>query len=99
RRVPGRAGGDGARAAPRAHEHVHRAGAQRPLRGRREPRRDRSPGAPGGRARPRLAPGPYPRDTHEPNETRRIEMLLATTQVEDFDRFMKVFTNEGAEKR
>jgi quinol monooxygenase YgiN len=26
-------------------------------------------------------------------------MLLATTQVEDFDRFMKVFTNEGADKR
>jgi quinol monooxygenase YgiN len=26
-------------------------------------------------------------------------MLLATTQVEDFDRFMKVFSNGGAEKR
>ena len=26
-------------------------------------------------------------------------MLLATTQVEDFDQFMKVFSNEGAEKR
>ncbi len=26
-------------------------------------------------------------------------MLLATTQVEDFDRFMAVFSNEGAEKR
>ena len=28
-----------------------------------------------------------------------IEMLLATTQVEDFDQFMKVFTTKGAEKR
>ncbi len=26
-------------------------------------------------------------------------MLLATTRVEDFDRFMKVFSNAGAEKR
>jgi hypothetical protein len=26
-------------------------------------------------------------------------MLLATTQVEDFDRFMEVFSNAGAEKR
>ena len=26
-------------------------------------------------------------------------MLLATTQVEDFDRFMAVFSNAGAEKR
>ena len=26
-------------------------------------------------------------------------MLLATTQVEDFDRFMKVFSTAGAEKR
>ena len=26
-------------------------------------------------------------------------MLLATTQVEDFDRFMEVFTTAGAEKR
>ncbi len=26
-------------------------------------------------------------------------MLLATTQVEDFDRFMAVFSNEGADKR
>ena len=26
-------------------------------------------------------------------------MLLATTRVEDFDRFMKVFANAGAEKR
>ena len=26
-------------------------------------------------------------------------MLLATTTVEDFDRFMKVFSNGGAEKR
>ncbi len=26
-------------------------------------------------------------------------MLLATTQIEDFDRFMEVFTTKGAEKR
>jgi hypothetical protein len=26
-------------------------------------------------------------------------MLLATTQVEDFDRFLKVFSTTGAEKR
>ena len=26
-------------------------------------------------------------------------MLLATTQIEDFDRFMEIFTTEGAEKR
>jgi hypothetical protein len=26
-------------------------------------------------------------------------MLLATTQVEDFDRFLEVFSNGGAEKR
>ena len=26
-------------------------------------------------------------------------MLLATTQVEDFDRFMEVFSTKGAEKR
>ena len=26
-------------------------------------------------------------------------MLLATTQVEDFDRFMKIFSTAGAEKR
>ncbi len=26
-------------------------------------------------------------------------MLLATTQVEDFDRFMDVFSTQGAEKR
>ena len=26
-------------------------------------------------------------------------MLLATTQVEDFDRFMDIFSNAGAEKR
>jgi quinol monooxygenase YgiN len=28
-----------------------------------------------------------------------IAMLLATTQVEDFDRFLKVFSTAGAEKR
>ena len=26
-------------------------------------------------------------------------MILATTKVEDFDRFMKIFSTKGAEKR
>ena len=26
-------------------------------------------------------------------------MILATTQVEDFDRFLKIFSTKGAEKR
>jgi hypothetical protein len=30
---------------------------------------------------------------------RRRGMLLATTQVEDFDRFLKIFSTKGAEKR
>jgi hypothetical protein len=30
---------------------------------------------------------------------RRIRMLLATTTVEDFDRFTSVFSTKGAEKR
>jgi hypothetical protein len=30
---------------------------------------------------------------------RRREMILATTKVDDFDRFLKVFTTKGAEKR
>ena len=28
-----------------------------------------------------------------------MEMLLATTQVEDFDRFLEIFSTKGAEKR
>jgi hypothetical protein len=28
-----------------------------------------------------------------------MQMLLATTQVEEFDRFMEVFSTKGAEKR
>ena len=27
------------------------------------------------------------------------EMLLATTQVEDFDKFLEIFSTKGAEKR
>jgi hypothetical protein len=27
------------------------------------------------------------------------QMILATTQVEDFDRFLKIFSTKGAEKR
>ena len=30
---------------------------------------------------------------------RRRELILATTTVEDFDRFLKVFSTKGAEKR
>jgi len=30
---------------------------------------------------------------------RRREMFLATTTVEDFDRFLKIFSTKGAEKR
>jgi quinol monooxygenase YgiN len=30
---------------------------------------------------------------------KEMQMLLATTQVEDFDRFMEVFSAAGAEKR
>src|SRR6266576_6912886 len=30
---------------------------------------------------------------------RRREMILATTKVEDFDRFLKTFSTKGAEKR
>src|SRR6266496_4447796 len=32
-------------------------------------------------------------------QQRRREMILATTQVEDFDRFEKIFSTKGAEKR
>ena len=32
-------------------------------------------------------------------DERRSTMLLATTQVEDFDRFLEVFSTTGAEKR
>ncbi len=42
RRRAGRPGGNGARSAPRAHEHVHRAGEERQIRDREEPWRHRS---------------------------------------------------------
>jgi hypothetical protein len=32
-------------------------------------------------------------------ERMEIAMLLATTQVEDFDQFLKIFSTAGAEKR
>ena len=35
--------------------------------------------------------------THFPQ--RRRELILATTQVEDFDRFLEIFSTKGAEKR
>jgi heme-degrading monooxygenase HmoA len=34
-----------------------------------------------------------------PRSTRRRELILATTKVEDFDRFEKIFSTKGAEKR
>jgi hypothetical protein len=30
---------------------------------------------------------------------RRRELILATTKIEDFDRFLKIFSTKGAEKR
>src|SRR5690349_6848838 len=33
------------------------------------------------------------------SQERRREMILATTRVEDFDRFLKTFSTKGAEKR
>jgi hypothetical protein len=30
---------------------------------------------------------------------RRRDLILATTKVEDFDRFLKIFSTKGAEKR
>jgi hypothetical protein len=30
---------------------------------------------------------------------RRRQMILATTKVEDFDRFLEIFSTKGAEKR
>ncbi len=34
-----------------------------------------------------------------PTHNRRHDMMLATTKVEDFDRFLEVFSTKGAEKR
>jgi DNA-binding CsgD family transcriptional regulator len=48
----------------------------------------RSVGSPHHRRR---APAPRPQ--------RRRELILATTKVEDFDRFLKIFSTKGAEKR
>ena len=51
------------------------------------------PGAPG-------AHSPHHRRrVAAPRAQRRREMLLATTKVEDFDRFVKIFSTKGAEKR
>jgi hypothetical protein len=40
-----------------------------------------------------------PRRTALDPPKRRREMVLATTKVEDFDRFLKTFSTKGAEKR
>jgi hypothetical protein len=38
-------------------------------------------------------------DRRRRESQRRNEMLLATTTVEDFDRFVEIFSTKGAEKR
>jgi quinol monooxygenase YgiN len=40
-----------------------------------------------------------PHDDDNQPTNKEIEMLLATTQVEDFDTFMAVFSAAGADKR
>src|SRR6267143_593739 len=42
---------------------------------------------------------PYGQQRPQQHKPRRREMILATTKVEDFDRFLKVFSTKGAEKR
>ena len=37
--------------------------------------------------------------SNHPQMTKGAQVLLATTQIEDFDRFMDIFTTKGAEKR
>lgn len=82
---------------PPPDEHVHRAGARRPVRDRRRPRADRSEGAPRRPVRRRsLSAGDPSTATATETET---NMLLATTQVEDFDRFLEIFSTKGAQKR
>jgi hypothetical protein len=34
-----------------------------------------------------------------PRSERRSDLILATTRVEDFDRFLEIFSTKGAEKR
>ena len=70
------AGGDGSRAASSAPPDVHRAGPQRPVRDRREPRRDRSAGAPGRSTRSRRLTR-VPTTRHEGED-----MLLASPLVQ-----------------
>src|SRR3954451_11958095 len=96
-RGSGRAGGRGAGPAPPADEHVHRAGAERPVRDRPRPRSDRSAGAPRRPAR-RRSVSVGDSSTARTTET-DMDMILATTQVEDFDRFLEIFSTKGADKR
>jgi hypothetical protein len=37
--------------------------------------------------------------TGDAENRKEAEMLLATTQVEDYDRFIRIFSTKGAEKR
>src|SRR4029079_18557530 len=102
-RRPRWAGGDGARPASRADAHVYRSGSRGPLRDRREPGGDRAVRTAGRRAGTRCVsdlgePCHHPTTTTDSSREGTI-MLLATTRVEDFDRFMKVFSGAGAEKR
>src|SRR3954467_8694436 len=45
-----------------------------------------------------MRPGQSGADTRLPRRRRRA-MILATTTVEDFDRFTKIFSTKGADKR
>ena len=47
----------------------------------------------------RIDSSPHRRRAAEPRTTEESEMILATTKVEDFDRFLKIFSTKGAEKR
>jgi hypothetical protein len=42
---------------------------------------------------------PVPRERDDTSIQRRKPLILATTTVEDFDRFLNIFSTKGAEKR
>ena len=99
RRGPGRAGGDGARPAPPAPEHVHRPGARRPFRDRREPRRNRSAGAPRRHAgRSPAEHGRTPKRTTTSQERRR-RCCSQRRRWRTSTASWKIFSTKGAEKR
>ena len=59
----------------------------------------RSAGAPRRARRPSSADATTRSTSATTHQRKEREMLLATTQVEDFDRFMEVFSTTGADKR